>query len=115
VLALLATGATPDDEPVQAAMRWLQAHPSVDYPQGIPENDPEQWHKVLLYYHLSVRAEAYRALHWPGPWRQAFTELLAQQQRPDGSFVNPVGAPNKEDDPLLATALAVDALTQTLW
>ena len=115
VLALLATGATPDDEPVQAAIRWLQAHPSIDHPQGIPEEDPEQWHKVLVYYHLSVRAEAYRVLHWPGPWRQAFTELLAQQQRPDGSFVNPAGAPNKEDDPLLATALAVDALTQTLW
>ena len=40
--------------------------------------------------------------------------LLEHRQRNDGSFVNPDGAPNKEDDPLIATAMIVEALAQPL-
>jgi len=114
VLSLFAAGFTPEDESVQAAIRWMEAHPIVEYPQGIPEDDPDQWHKVLFYYHLSVRSEVYRALQWQGKWRQEMIDLLAAKQRDDGSFANPYGSPNKEDDPLLATAFAVGTIASTM-
>jgi hypothetical protein len=101
---------TPDDERLQAAQQWLRTHPALDHPQGIPPDHPEQWQQVLFYYHVAARAAVYHALNWPGNWRQELIALLATRQRSDGSFVNPYGAPNKEDDPLLATALAVEAL-----
>ncbi len=114
LLALLAAGVDRDDERVQAAIRWLRDHPLLAYPEGIPQDHPAQWHRVLFYYHLHVRAEVYDALEWPGPWRDEMVRALAGKQHNDGSFFNPYGAANKEDDPLLATAMVVQVLTAAL-
>lgn len=111
LLALLAAGHGLDDEPVKAAVGWLEANPILGYPQGIPEEDPDQWRKVLFFYHLSVRAEAYHAIRKGGAWKEEMVRLIAERQKKDGSFANPYGLPNKEDDPLLATALVIGALT----
>ena len=110
LLALLAAGVDPNDERVQAALGWLRAHDEMAYPEGMVPDHPAQWQRVLFYYHLGVRAEVYGALGEPGPWREAMVRALAGKQRDDGSFANPYGAPNKEDDPILATALAILAL-----
>lgn len=114
LLALLAAGVDRTDERVQAAIGWLREHPRLDYPEGIPQDHPAQWHRVLFYYHLHVRAEVYDALAWPGPWRDEIARALAGKQHDDGRFFNPYGAANKEDDPLLATAMVVQALSATL-
>lgn len=113
VLSLLEAGVAKDDERVLAARAWLQDHPRLDYPEGIPEDDPEAFGEAIYFYHLAARAEAYEALDWPGDWREAMSAELAPLQRPDGSFVNTRNHLMKEDDPLLATALAVIALTRT--
>ncbi len=110
VLALLAAGASADDERVAAAIRWLERHPRWDYPEGIPQDHPEDWGNALHFYHLAVRAEAFQALSWPGDWKRELTRQLVPQQRGDGSFINSRSALMKEDDPLLCTALAVTAL-----
>lgn len=110
LLALLAAGVDRDDERVQAALGWLRAHDEMAYPEGIASDHPAQWQRVLFYYHLGVRVEVYDALDEPGPWREAMISALTGKQRDDGSFANPYGAPNKEDDPILATTLAVMAL-----
>lgn len=112
LLALLTTGHSVNDSSVQAAIKWLETNPLLDYPQGIPEDDPDQWRKVLFFYHLYVRAEVYAALDWKGEWRGEMTRLLAERQSADGSFSNPHGGPNKEDDPLLATAFVVGIATR---
>ena len=114
VLALLAAGYRRDDEPVQAAIQWLENRPDLSHPQGIPKNDPEQWHKVIFYYHLSVRSEVYQILDWQDNWRGRIIDLLSQKQQENGSFFNPYGAPNKEDDPLLATAMVVSIIENIL-
>jgi len=111
LLALLAAGYSHTEKEVQDAISWLQAHPVLEYPEGIPEDDPGQWRKVLFFYHLSVRAEVYRTLRWEGEWRKEMTKLFAARQRDDGSFSNPFGGQNKEDDPLLATTFVVGALS----
>jgi len=112
VLALLAAGVNRDDERVQAAAKWLREHPRLDYPEGVPLNQPAPWRESIAFYHYSVRARAYTALQWPGQWRQEMAKLLVARQEPDGSFKNKVSHLMKEDDPLLATALAVAVLCE---
>ncbi len=109
VLALLAVGVSIEDQRVQDAKAWLLQHPRWDYPEGIPPNEPGQWGEVLFFYHLSVRAQAYAALGI-SDWEEELLDLLEPEIHPDGYFLNPAGAPNKENDPLLATALVVRAL-----
>ena len=111
ILALLAAGHAPESEPVQAALAWLRAHPDWATPAGIPTDGPIAWDRVMHFYHLAARAEAYDALGEPG-WHDEALGVLAGQQHADGHFANPEGAPNKEDDPLLATAMMVDVLSR---
>ena len=110
VLALLAAGIPPQDPKIRDAMDWLRAHPRWDRPEGIDPEDPDQWHRVLHYYHLWLRSEVYRQMgEGEGGWQAAVDAMLLAEQREEGSFVNPDGARNKEDDPLLATAMALRA------
>ena len=111
VLGLLAAGQSVNEESVQIALRWLDENPKWDYPQGIPLDDTNQWHEVLFYYHLSVRSQVYSSVKHSSNWRQKVVELLRNRQLEEGSFYNPMGGNKKENDPLLATAFAVIALT----
>jgi hypothetical protein len=110
ILALLAVGTKPTDEKLQAAKRWLETHPELNSPEGIPLDHPEGWNQVMILYHLAVRAEAYQALQIKGNWKAQMLNLLLTKQQPDGSFSNPEGARNKENDPLLGSTLALTAL-----
>ncbi len=113
LLALLAAGVPRDDERVTKAIEWLKAHDDLARVQGIPTN-PSQWELIMFYYHLLVRSEAYEAMGLEGAWRDAMGSMLAERQQPDGSFSNPLGSPNKEDDPILATAMVIGTLLNTL-
>jgi hypothetical protein len=110
VLALLAAGVPSDDERVIAARDWLKRRPGWDAPSGIPTDHPEPWADALHFYHLAVRSEAYAGLCMPGDWQGELFAVLLPQQHDDGSFTNARSALMKEDDPLLATTLAVVAL-----
>lgn len=114
LLALLATGAGVEDARVISAQRWLEEHPDLEHPGGIPRDHPEQWGKVLFYYHLAIRGEVARALDSGESIAEPLSSLLTERQRDDGSFVNPDGTLMKEDCPILATALAVIALTGSI-
>ena len=95
---------------VKKAKVWLLENPKLDTPAGIPEGQAIQWEKVLFFYHIAVRVQAYKLLDIEGAWKKDVQQLLSSKQQADGSFSNPWGAPNKEDDPLLATTFAVIAL-----
>jgi len=114
LLALLAAGVKPDDPRVLIAIDWLNSHPDLDHPGGIPRDHPERWGQVLFFYHLAIRGEVAIASGDGTRLLQPMTKLLADRQRVDGSFVNPLGTLMKEDDPILATALAVTALGAAL-
>jgi hypothetical protein len=111
VLALLAAGLPLADERVRAARAWLLGHERLDHPDGIPMDTPQAWGEAVYYYHLAVRAETYVAMGLRERLRARMSSELAPRQRPDGSFANERNHLMKEDDPLLATALAVIALT----
>ncbi len=114
ILALLAAGVPQDDERVTTAVKWLRVHTNLDYPQGIPTDYPEPWGAALKYYHFAVRAEVYGELDFSDEEKLALAEKVAALQQADGSFVNSESPLMKEDEPLLATALAVVALTHCL-
>jgi hypothetical protein len=111
ILALLAAGVDQHDERLVRALDWLRAHDDLSYPQGIPTDRPEPWGDAIHFYHCAVRAEAYAALDWPGHWRSTLANAIAKDQNADGSFRNTLSPLMKEDDPLLATALAAVALS----
>lgn len=103
VLALLALGVGDDDPRLTAARAWLLRHARADRIGGIDETPSEPWHDALRFYHAMVLAEAH------APARAGLTAMLATRQRRDGSFCSDMVTAMKEDDPLLATALALHA------
>ncbi len=110
LVSLLTAGATLGDERVQMAISWLTKNPALDRPEGIAPGQPGDWDRVMFFYHLASRASVYNVTSWPAGGRETIASLLESHQQPDGSYSNPDGALNKEDDPMLATALAVEAL-----
>lgn len=110
ILALLATGCPVDDPRVQAAQRWLVAHHQPDGAPGFPEEPYRRWTRALRFYYAAAGAGAFQALHLASPETMAVD--LEKSQRPDGSWVNPENLV-KEDDPLIATALAIRALAMS--
>lgn len=113
LLALLAAGVPATDERTAAAAKWLETHPELDHPAGMPKDDPTPWYAAVHYYHLAVRAEAWAAIGRPGDWPAQIEKQLALAQRKDGSFANEASPLMKENDPILCTALAVVALART--
>jgi len=104
VLALQALGASEQDPQLVAARAWLSRHASALRIGGIDEQPGEPWHDALRFYHAMVLAEAH------APARAAVSAMLAARQAADGSFRSGMVSAMKEDDPLLATALALRAL-----
>jgi hypothetical protein len=93
------------------AVKWLTDHQRIDIIEGLSEDDPEQWYRIMHYYHWAVRAEAMRAAGIEGPWEKDLRKALVEEQQPDGFYINPIGGVNKEDDPLMATVFCVQAFT----
>ncbi len=115
ILSLLATGLTPDSKDVQRARDWLVAHHRQDQVPGIPKDSPTNWHQGLRFYYLAASARTLKALAvnqapTGKDWRGDLVNTLVTTQRKDGSWVNPVQT-QKEDEPALATSLALQALT----
>jgi hypothetical protein len=106
LLSLLAVGVPASDARVAAAREWLSRAEDADPPTGIAPEPTSPWGPALFFYHLAVRAEVERALSLPSRWSVRAARLLAPRQRPDGSFAG-ASALMKEDDPLLATTLAL--------
>ena len=109
LIALKATGLPTDAKAVQNALKWLEKYSSWGYPEGIPTTDKDQWHTVMVLYHINSRAEAYKSVG-KLEWKDIAWNALRKFQQSNGSFANVAGARNKEDDPLLGSALALGAL-----
>ena len=108
ILALLATGRQPGDPRIIAAQRWLISHHrNMDVPGFIGE-PYQKWTRGLAFYYASASTQAYEALHIGLP--AGVVESLDQTQKANGAWANPENLV-KEDDPLIATAFAVHALS----
>jgi hypothetical protein len=104
VLALRAAGIADRDDRIARAIKWLRDHHQPDRAPGF-DVAPEQsqgsdWGAGLRFYYAHVISRAIPGL-----------SVALPPQGSDGSFRNP-NQLVKEDDPLIATAFAVQALAR---
>lgn len=115
--ALLACGLPAEHARVAAGRAWLERHFTADAHPGSFPVERHVFRDGCFYYWCWSAATALEALgiellHTPaGPvdWRRALAESLVARQAADGSWRNQHGVV-REDDPLVATPLALSAL-----
>jgi len=106
-----------DDPRVAAARTWLETNFRGDIHPGKYANDLEHNRGGVYYYYCNSVSQAFRAvqlkeLQTPRGkirWAESLADELLRKQRKDGTWSNPL-VPQREDDPLVATSLAVLAL-----
>lgn len=109
ILSLLALSKPASDPKLAAALNWLTKHHRTDGVPGFDEADAK-WREGMLYYYLAASAQAFRGTGGgPEGWKADLVRSLVSRQRDDGSFKN-ASFLMKEDDPLIATTLALIAL-----
>lgn len=118
--ALWYCGRPADDPRLTAARTWLEFHFRGDMHPGKYEADREYYRGAVYYYWCCSAAQALRDIgletlrtdRGQVRWADELTDELTHRQRPDGSWANPL-VPQREDDPLVATSLAVIALAHS--
>ena len=117
VRALLAAGFKPDHPRVVAARRWLEMHFDAASNPGVFEPALEGDRNAPYFYYCWSIAHAFGRLEVGDihrgdariNWAEALATELVRKQRDDGSWTNRFTF-MKEDDPLVATPLAMAAL-----
>jgi len=107
--ALRACGRGEDDPAVAAARAWLAAHAAVLPVPGLPLAAEPPTEPALRFYWWSTLA----AVSPTAALRAELVRTLALRQREDGAFTGDSDR-MKEDDPLVATCLALFALAPAL-
>lgn len=112
LLAMRAADVAASDQRVVAAVEWLNAHPKIDAVPGFPSDEVSvAASQGLFYYYAAALARAMEAFP-EAPFAARAPDLAAElvsRQRPDGSWANTIPT-MREDDPLTATCLALEAL-----
>jgi len=107
--ALTFCGVKGDQPRAAAARQWLQAHFSAgEHPGQYAATRMHVRPAVFFYYCASV-AQAFAEMAAPASWGKELSRELLTRQRQDGSWSNPV-VDVREDDPLVATPMAMRAL-----
>ncbi len=115
VLALLAAGAAVDDPAVSGALAWLEREFRPDVCPGPRADAVPRWDDALKGYWRAAAAKAFVA-GGTSPRFDPFAPLAAaalESAAGDGSQRN-ANVLMKEDDPLIATAFAVETLSRCL-
>lgn len=110
--SFLHAGVRKDDPRVQAAVKWIRAHYTLD------ENPGQGQRGLFYYYHTFGKAmdalggdsfeDAKGKKH---DWRRELFETLKKRQKPDGSWSNDQSDAFLEGNPDLCTAYAVLAIS----
>jgi len=109
VLALLALGFHAEHDEVTSAVEFLRSiHGVADNP-GVAGGPKAPFAPAMRFSYRAGSSQVFALLGGPDGWQQAVVEALVAEQAPDGSFRNESNL-QKEDDPLVATAFAVQAL-----
>jgi hypothetical protein len=114
IRALLAVGTKPTDEPIKRALSWLLKRPAVEVVPGFEDLPAEtDWRRGLRFYYYQSLARILPLL--PAAERLSRTadieRILLKDQQADGRWQNESDR-MRENDPLIATAFAVSALSQ---
>ena len=102
-----------DHDAVKAAVAWLGKHPAVELAPGF-EHLPAEigWPEGLKFYFARALARVLPLLPEPTAVarKAAIVKFLLKERKADGFWRND-SARMREDDPLIATCLALEALT----
>ena len=112
ILGLLACGLKADDERIVKAVAWLAKRPSLELVPGFEGLPPEAgWQRGLRYYYYAGLARVLPLFPASeiAPRREALVKHVVSLQQADGQWVNESDR-MRENDPLIATPLAVIAL-----
>jgi squalene-hopene/tetraprenyl-beta-curcumene cyclase len=105
--SMVFAGVKPDDPRVQAALKWLSEHYTLEENPGLGQ--------AGLYYYYHLMGKALDAVGQPTfaddkakqhDWRAEMIAALVKRQQPDGSWVN-ADRRWMEGDPNLSTAFAL--------
>ena len=116
IRALLACGSKVDDERVKKAATWLAELSSLELVPGFENLPPEAgWQRGLRFYYYASLATVLPLLPQPeqAARRKSLLQMLLKLQRADGSYINESDR-MRENDPLIATGLAVGGLGELL-
>jgi hypothetical protein len=116
IRALVACGIKSDDKRIAQGIAWLAERPSLELVPGFEGLPPELgWQRGLRFYYYATLAQVLPLLPAAdvAARQNALLEMLLKLQRADGSFVNESDR-MRENDPLIATGLAVTALATLL-
>lgn len=94
------------DLPSGASRAWLIRNHKRGIVSGFDHHPDDRWKDGLWYYYVSSAAPFLES-----PQRRKLHQELVERQHKDGSWANPEPLV-KEDDPLIATPLALRALAQ---
>ena len=117
--ALLLCGVKPDHPRVVAARNWLIRHLDEGAHPGVYPADRVHLQPSLDFYYSATVAKAFRQVQRDDSpnshdrWPTVIASRLLTLQRLDGSWSNPA-VDVREDDPLIATSLALLALRDCL-
>lgn len=113
--ALLLCGLKADHPRVAAAQTWLLDHLADGAHPGAYPSDRTHLRPSLDFYYTASAALAFRRLRTARPsaeegnWAFLLAHRLLEQQKADGSWQN-TAVDVREDDPLIATSFAIQAL-----
>jgi hypothetical protein len=117
ILALRACGVAFDDLRMQAALGWLRHHAAGAAHGGEWAADREDERESLRYYHaqglagvLVAAGQLPEFATWAAEQRARLAADLTSSQRPNGDWEG-ICPDSFEDDPVVATAFALRALT----
>lgn len=113
ILALVACQVPADDERIQEALHWLEENPHIDNVPGYGgRGNVVHADTALQFYYFSALARVMERfpLSMLATQRDTLSKEVTRLQQLDGSWSNP-NKLMREDDPLIATAFAITALT----
>lgn len=118
MLSFIYAGLTPDDERVQAALKWLSENYTLD------ENPGMEQEGKFYYYHTMAKALSVAGINSLKTaegkeinWRDQLSRHLLNVQKSDGSWINDGAGRWMENDPVLVTSyvlLALEHIHRTL-
>ncbi len=101
-------------EAAERAADWLRANHRVDRNPGLDGGPMELFAEAMRGYYRAGAAHCFARVGGPPGWQRALAEAIESEQRADGSFVGTNGL-QKEDDPIVGTAFAAQALAFAGW
>jgi squalene-hopene/tetraprenyl-beta-curcumene cyclase len=112
--ALLACGLPLEHPRVRAVREWLQKNFRADAPAGKYAANRQSSRAAVYYYYCASVAQALKAARAKAGsaanWQTKLTKELLARQQANGSWTNSL-VNFREDDPILATAFALIALS----